>query len=155
MNCTGGIEHLLRISARARYGVLALVDLGQHATESFVRAQDIAERKDIPPKFLGQILAALVQAGVVTGRRGASGGYRLTQAPASLTMDRVLQILGAEPPSDRCIYGVERATCTLPQRLDKCDGIGPAESAATERLVNTSLADLCSGYGGGEAAYQI
>lgn len=146
---------MLRISARARYGVLALVDLGENAAESFVRAQDIAERKDIPPKFLGQILAALVQAGVVTGRRGASGGYRLTQAPASLAMDRILHILGSDLPSDRCIYGVERSTCTLPQRLDKCDGIGPAESAASAVLANTSLADLCHGYAGGESAYQI
>ena len=146
---------MLRISARARYGVLALVDLGENGTSTYVRAQDIAKRKDIPPKFLGQILAALVQAGIVIGRRGASGGYRLAHSPASLTMDQILETLGMDPPSERCIYGVERASCTLPQRLDKCDGIGPAEEAAARQLASTSLADLCHGYSDSEAAYQI
>ena len=143
---------MLRMNARIQYGVLALVDLAENNGSGYVRSQDIATRKDIPPKFLGQILATLVQAGIVAGRRGASGGYRLAQAPASLSLSHILKILGLDGPSKRCIFGVERAACTLPQRLQDCDGIGPAEEAAAEKLAAIYLSDLCRGYTNSAAA---
>lgn len=146
---------MLNFNSRTRYGVLALVDLAEHGTDDFVRAQDIAARKGIPPKFLGQILAALVQSGLVKGRRGSSGGYRLAVSPHSLTLDRALLALGMEAPSARCIYAVERATCTLPYRAGKCDGFGPAEEAAMRVLASTAIADMCPGYPEAEPAYQI
>ena len=148
---------MLRIYARIQYGVLALVDLAEHKGSSYVRAQDIAMRKDIPPKFLGQILNTLVRAGIVAGRRGAHGGYRLAQTPTSLSMNHILNTLGLEGPSERCVFGVERAACTLPQRLQDCDGIGPAEEAAVEKLATICLSDLCRGYttSAAASAYQI
>ena len=137
--------------------MLALVDLAEHKGSSYVRAQDIAMRKDIPPKFLGQILNTLVRAGIVAGRRGAHGGYRLAQTPTSLSMNHILNTLGLEGPSERCVFGVERAACTLPQRLQDCDGIGPAEEAAVEKLATICLSDLCRGYttSAAASAYQI
>ena len=148
---------MLRINARIQYGVLALVALAEHKGSSYVRAQDIAMRKDIPPKFLGQILNTLVRAGIVAGRRGAHGGYRLAQTPTSLSMNHILNTLGVEGPSERCVFGVERAACTLPQRLQDCDGIGPAEEAAVEKLATICLSDLCRGYttSAAASAYQI
>lgn len=146
---------MLNVNSRTRYGILALIDLAEHGIDYYVTAREIADRKDIPAKFLGQILASLVQAGLVTGRRGASGGYRLGVSPHTLTMDRALIILGAEGLSARCIYGVDRSTCTLPARQEKCDGIGPAEEAAMKVLASTTLADLCPGYAATAATYQI
>ena len=148
---------MLRINARIQYGVLALVDLAEHKGSSYVRAQDIAMRKDIPPKFLGQILNTLVRAGIVAGRRGAHGGYRLAQTPTSLSMNHILNTLGLEGPSERCVVGVESAACTLPQRLQDCAGIGPAEEAAVEKLATICLSDLCRGYttSAAASAYQI
>ncbi len=146
---------ILNINSRTRYGLLALIDLAENGTDEFVTAQDVAERKEIPPKFLGQILASLVRAGLVRGRRGASGGYKLGLSPHALTIDRALLALGTEGPSARCIYGVNRSTCTLPARQDKCDGIGPAEEAAMNVLASTTLADMCPGYVATTATYQI
>ncbi|MCY3802464.1 MAG: Rrf2 family transcriptional regulator [Chloroflexi bacterium] len=146
---------MLNVNSRTRYGILALIDLAENGTNYYVTAQQIADRKNIPAKFLGQILASLVQAGLVIGRRGASGGYRLGISPHALTMDRALTILGADGPSARCIYDVDRSTCTLPARQGKCDGIGPAEDAAMKVLASTTLADLCPGYAATSATYQI
>lgn len=146
---------MLNINSRTRYGLLALIDLAEHGVDDFVTAHDVAIRKEIPPKFLGQILASLVRAGLVRGRRGSSGGYKLGLSPHALTMDRALLALGSERVSARCIYGVERSTCTLPARQEKCDGIGPAEEAAMKVLSSTTLADMCPGYAATTATYQI
>ncbi len=146
---------MLIVNARTRYGLLALIDLAEHGVDDFVTAQDVASRKQIPPKFLGQILASLVRAGLIEGRRGSSGGYKLGFSPHALTIDRALLALGAEEASARCIYGVDRSTCTLPARQDKCDGIGPAEEAAAKVLASTTLADMCPGYAANTATYQI
>lgn len=148
-------QPMFNVNSRTRYGLLALIDLAVNSVHKFVTAQDVAERKHIPPKFLGQILASLVQAGLVEGRRGSSGGYMLAVSPHTLTIDRVLAALGAEGPSQRCIYDVDRATCTLPYRQDKCDAIGIAEEAAMKVLVSTTLADLCPGPSTTEPVYQI
>ena len=146
---------MLRLNSRARYGLLALVALAEDGGDEFVGAQELARRRSIPPKYLGQILALLVQAGVVAGRRGSGGGYKLAVSPFAITLDRVLLALGASDISPRCIYGVDRGTCTLPYRQAKCDGIGPAEEAAMAVLASTTLADMCPGYAKDEPSYQI
>lgn len=146
---------MLNLNSRARYGILALIDLAEHGEDEFVTAQAVAVRKNIPPKFLGQILSSLVQAGLVKGRRGSSGGYKLAVSPYALTLDRALVALGMEGPSERCIYDVRRSTCTLPYRVGACDGLGPAEEAAMRVLESTTIAAMCPGYPRAEPAYQI
>ena len=128
---------MFAINSHARYGVAALVDLAQHGNRGFVRAQDIAERKGVPPSILGQVLASLVRSGLVRSRRGASGGYRLAVASTGLTLDRILFELGMEQPGSACI-GIERA-----------------EQAALAAMRQTSLADLALQSASDLTGYQI
>ncbi len=115
----------------------ALVDLAQHGNREYVRAQDIAERKGVPPSILGQVLSSLVRSGLVRSRRGASGGYQLAVASTGLTLDRILFELGMEPPGNGCI-GIERA-----------------EKAALAAMRQTSLADLAMQSASDLTGYQI
>ncbi|MCY3695418.1 MAG: Rrf2 family transcriptional regulator [Chloroflexi bacterium] len=128
---------LFAINSHARYGVAALVDLAQHGNREFVRAQDIAERKGVPPSILGQVLSSLVRSGLVRSRRGANGGYQLAVASTGLTLDRILFELGMEPPGGGCI-GIERA-----------------EQAALAAMRQTSLADLAMQSASDLTGYQI
>ena len=55
----------------------------------------IAEQFHLSQGYLEEIVAALRRAQLVKGRRGASGGYRLSQDPASITFaDIVVAIEG-------------------------------------------------------------
>lgn len=61
-----------------------------------MKLEDISRREEISPSFLVQILNEMKRAGLVTSKRGKSGGYLLSRAPASIT---VLDIVKAIEPS--------------------------------------------------------
>jgi Rrf2 family cysteine metabolism transcriptional repressor len=79
------------------YASRAMVHLARkHDGQSVVRADDIAESEAIPSSFLAQILHELKRTGLVTSRRGKTGGWRLTQAPADITLLTVVEALEPE-----------------------------------------------------------
>lgn len=73
----------MNISSRCEYACRAMVELAYfEKTGEPLTAQQIAERRSIPEKYLVHILLQLKRAGLVRSVRGAQGGYTLA-APAS------------------------------------------------------------------------
>ena len=68
----------------------------KHDAKSVVRADDIAESEAIPPSFLAQILHELKRSGLVTSRRGKTGGWRLVKVPGEVTLLMVVEALEPE-----------------------------------------------------------
>ena len=62
---------------------------------------DIAEREDIPKKFLEAILAELKQHGFVRSRKGRGGGYLLARSPALKDIMRSAKVLDSSSPAKR------------------------------------------------------
>ena len=52
----------------------------------------IAERRDIPCRFLEAILRELKQAGLTTSTRGKEGGYHLARPATEITVGEVIRI---------------------------------------------------------------
>ena len=59
-----------------------MVDLARHWGQGSVSLHAVAAREDLPEAYLEQLVAALRKAGLVTGKRGAGGGYVLARDPA-------------------------------------------------------------------------
>ena len=68
----------------------------KHDGHSVVRADVIAEGEGIPPSFLAQILHELKRTGLVTSRRGKTGGWKLSLAPADINLLTVVEALEPE-----------------------------------------------------------
>lgn len=68
----------------------------KHDSRSVVRADDIAGSEAIPPSFLAQILHELKRSGLVTSRRGKTGGWRLSRSPAEIMLLAVVEALEPE-----------------------------------------------------------
>lgn len=68
----------------------------KHDGQSVVRADDIAESEIIPPSFLAQILNELKRTGMVTSRRGKTGGWKLTKTPSETTLLEIVEALEPE-----------------------------------------------------------
>lgn len=68
----------------------------KHDGQSVVRSDDIAESESIPPSFLAQILHELKRSGLVTSRRGKTGGWKLTAPPAEISFLMVVEALEPE-----------------------------------------------------------
>ena len=81
---------MLKVSQKLEYAMRAMIELAQRRDEEgLVPAREIAERQQIPLRFLEQQLGALSKAGLVESFRGAGGGCRLSRAPEEITMAEI------------------------------------------------------------------
>lgn len=87
----------MRISQKLDYASRAVVHLAKkHDGQSVTRADDIAESEGIPSSFLAQILNELKRTGLVTSRRGKTGGWKLIEPPSDITLLQVVEALEPE-----------------------------------------------------------
>jgi Rrf2 family cysteine metabolism transcriptional repressor len=86
-----GADGRVRISAKGEYAIKAMLDLAMHRGRSLVPIQEIAARQAIPQRYLEQVLLALKRAGLLTSKRGSTGGYHLAKAPDEVTVGVVLR----------------------------------------------------------------
>lgn len=89
----------MRLSRRSEYGLRALVDLVRHDDGAPVALAALADRNNLPTKFLEQIMAILKHGGIVRTTLGAHGGYAMAADPATVSIGRVIRLLdGALAP---------------------------------------------------------
>jgi Rrf2 family protein len=81
----------VHIPAKVDYGLRALLSLA--SSEGPATAEQLAADQDLPPRFLGAILADLRRAGLVASQRGAEGGYRLARPARDITLAEVIRTL--------------------------------------------------------------
>jgi Rrf2 family cysteine metabolism transcriptional repressor len=86
----------MRVSAKAEYAIKAVLDLAMHQRDELIPIQDIAARQAIPQRYLEQVLLALKRSGLLTSRRGSSGGYHLMRPPEEITVGAVLRAVEGE-----------------------------------------------------------
>lgn len=88
----------MRLSTKTRYGVRAMFDLAYHAGSSApapvqAQAKDIADRQQIPLRYLEQIFQDLKKAGLVLAKRGPRGGYTLRRPAAEIRLGDIVRAL--------------------------------------------------------------
>jgi Rrf2 family protein len=135
----------MKLTKRGEYGLKALIDLAEQADpRTATQIKDIANRQQIPVKFLEQILLTLKNAGVLRSRAGVGGGYSLAKPPSEITLGQVVRLLDgplapipcvSQMAYERCVCADE-ATCGL--RLAMLD----VRNAIADILDKTTLADV-------------
>ncbi len=121
----------------AEYALRAAVWLGRNPTET-ESADVLAERTQVPRRYLHKVLQDLVRADLVRSQSGPGGGYALARTPAKIT---ILDVVNAVAPLERirhCPLGLPSHTrlCPLHKELD-------AVYASTEKaLGKVTLAQL-------------
>ncbi len=83
----------MKISAKARYGLRALVDLAIHSGGEQVALQQIARRQELSVPYLEQVFSLLKKTGIVKSVKGAQGGYILAKEPYAITVGEILRII--------------------------------------------------------------
>jgi Rrf2 family protein len=81
------------VSTRGEYGMRLMVDLARRWGSGTVSLHAVAERESLPEAYLEQLVAALRRSGLVTGKRGAGGGYMLARSPDEITAGAVVRAL--------------------------------------------------------------
>jgi len=92
----------MRITYRGDYALKAILDLALN-DGSIVTIHDLAERAQIPFKFLEQVLLDLKRGGFVESRRGKVGGYLLAKKPEEITIGEVIRFVDGPIEPIACI----------------------------------------------------
>ena len=89
----------MKLSRKSEYACLALIDLAEQHQGEPVKIGDISTRKNIPKKYLEQILLTLRGAGFVKSSRGPGGGYCLSRKASQISLAEIIRLLdGALAP---------------------------------------------------------
>ncbi|AFY88495.1 MAG: HTH-type transcriptional regulator CymR [Chroococcidiopsis cubana SAG 39.79] len=130
----------MELSSKSEYALLALLELANaYQSAQLLQIRQIAARRDIPERYLDQLLAILRRGGLIKGIRGAKGGYILAREPRQITLLDAL----------RCIEGldiassVEQSTAEGAERGAVEEIWQSAEQAANAVWQNYTLQDLC------------
>jgi len=131
----------MRLTAKSEYGVLAMIDLACTYGSGPVSAREIAERRQIPPRFLEQLFVALRRGGIVSAVRGAKGGFVLTREPTQITVLEIVEAL--DGPVETSVCDSERdAGCTRSGACAAAPIWAKATKALRDVFATTSLAEL-------------
>ena len=93
----------MRMSAKAEYGVRAMIQLATTAPGVVVRTEDLAQAQGIPAQFLVDILSDLRADRLVRSHRGRDGGYELARPAEQISIADVLRCIDGPLASVRDI----------------------------------------------------
>ena len=107
----------MKLGAKARYAVMAMVDLACHSDGAPVCLADIAERQEISLPYLEQLFAKLRRSGLVRSVRGPGGGYLLAYNRDETRIGDILAAVDEPIHAVRCTPGaatgcrIDRSRC--------------------------------------------
>lgn len=77
----------MRLSAKTRYGLAAMIKLAQsYSNSEYITLISLAERLKISKIYLEQVFSLLKRAELVISTKGAQGGYQLAHSPKHITV---------------------------------------------------------------------
>lgn len=133
------------LSAKAKYGLKALLSLAIEPQPRPVLGAEIATRESIPKKFLEQILLELKHRGLLQTKRGRHGGYLLTRSPAEITVGQIIRALDGPIAPIPCVSQTAYVRCDECRDETTC-GIRlvmkQVRDAMARILDTTTLADV-------------
>jgi Rrf2 family protein len=133
----------VRVSAKADYAIRAAVELASRG-EGPTKGDVIADTQKIPPNFLENILDDLRNAGIVTSRRGAEGGYWLARPAGDVTIADVIRAVDGPLANVR---GVRSEQLEYEGSAERLREVWVAVRASLRNVLEqVTLADVASGH---------
>ncbi|MBU6449112.1 MAG: Rrf2 family transcriptional regulator [Rhodospirillales bacterium] len=131
------------LSQKCKYALHALMALAKENSDKLLLVSDIAERENLPKKFLEAILLELNRNGLVRSRRGRGGGYALAKPADLITFGQVIRIMDGALAPLACVSVNYYRRCDECQDEQACEirkVMHRAREAMAHELDGTSLA---------------
>jgi Rrf2 family protein len=133
------------LTRKSKYGLKAMLSLAEQATRRPVLIADLADRQQLPKKFLEAILLELKRHGLLGSKKGKGGGYFLGRDPSEITVGQVIRVLDgplalipcvSQTAYMKCDECVDEQTCGIRLVMKE------VRDATAHILDNTSLVNL-------------
>lgn len=83
----------MKISAKARYGLAAVVSMAENIQNECTTVISLAEKLNISKIYLEQVFALLKRGHIVTSTKGAQGGYTLSKPASDISVFDILSAI--------------------------------------------------------------
>ena len=131
----------MKITARERTALRAMVEFARRYGQGPTSLGDVADAQDLSLPYLEQIVPDLKRCGLLESTRGAHGGYELTRSPAEIAVSEVFEAVeGGLMPLD-CMR-TEGPTCDRKAVCATRNVWTVVAQRLQETLDHTSLADV-------------
>jgi len=106
----------MRVSKRGEYALRSLINLGiaQELGRSQLQIRELAEKENIPIKFLEAILLDLNRGGFLDSKRGKGGGYFLKKSMNKIKIGDVVRYIDGPLAPISCASVSAYAPCSCP-----------------------------------------
>lgn len=131
---------MVKITKKTDYGLTLLAALA-NKPEELQSLRSISENHKLPYKFIGQVASALLEAGIVSSKEGATGGYRLAKNPQEITLKEVMEVLDGPTVKVDCLSGKK---CPRQGECHHHSVMCALAATLNQTLSEKTLADLVS-----------
>ncbi len=133
---------MIGITSKTVYAVAAIYQLGSLEDYKTLKIKDIAQKANVPQKFLEQILLELKKSGLLNSSKGAHGGYRLAKSLEKIKLRDIIEILENDTFADVCKTGNETLKlfwCDIQTNLKNALNVPLSELKKNEEKLNQIL----------------
>jgi Rrf2 family protein len=130
----------VELTKRGDYAVRAMLALAAATGDEPLTGRQLAERTGVPRSFLPQVMADLSRAGLVTGRIGRIGGYRLARPPASISLLEIIETIEGDSRRTTCV--LRNGPCGADGRCAAHESFYAAQEALRASLDGATLATI-------------
>lgn len=95
----------LSLKKTSEYALRAMTALAVEADEGAMNARNLSEKTGVPIPYLNKIMARLVDAGLASSAKGHGGGFQLGRSAAQISYLDILNVMGYNFESRRCVFG--------------------------------------------------
>lgn len=134
------------ISKKLKYALKALSRLGyDYPSKSYQQISEIAQKENLPKKFLELILLDLKNAGFLGSKMGKGGGYFLAKHPNQISLGAVMRAIDgplsplpclSQSAYRRCEECLDEHTCAIRHVMKD------VRDATVNILDNTTIQDM-------------
>lgn len=100
----------MQLNQATDYAFRMVLHLATLPHGTIINGQTLAEKENIPQRFLLKIMRSLSAAGIVRSYRGVDGGFALEMPAKDITLLTVIEAMEGPVAIHRCL--AERSACT-------------------------------------------
>jgi len=132
----------MQLTRAADYGVRVMIHLAANG-ESRKSLVDLAAATNSPESFLSKVMQALSRAGLISSRRGQSGGFRISTLGRAASILDVIEAVDGRVCLNKCLVAANSCSRKLvcPAQLVWVD----AQRAMLQVLHAAKIANLAAG----------
>jgi Rrf2 family iron-sulfur cluster assembly transcriptional regulator len=134
----------MKLTTKARYAVMAMVDIAGQSCENPVTLAEVADRQDISLAYLEQLFCKLRRADIVRSVRGPGGGYCLCRAAHKISVCDIIMAVEEPIKAVRCERG-NGAGCVKGLKCQTHDLWAALDSHIHNYLASITLAEILNG----------